>query len=227
MFQTEKLTQIIDQLQHTEGMTYFETLRLISELIGLFIGPIAFFAFIIFAIYWIPKKLAIKIKPLSAGGKAYNLLLDYFSKSDVIASLNYEHFSIQITAYYDKLMNKRETLRYILTGITFLLSIFFVSPFFFINTTITVLVTVPIGFFGFVYIVEAVIYNCAGTGFNFDEEEFDRTEIKQKAMEKISRQIHELTQEQKESMSAPELEHYLNEKLNSEIFSVSLRHLKD
>lgn len=46
-------------------------------------------------------------------------------------------------------------------------------------------------------------------------------------MEKISRQIHELTQEQKESMSAPELEHYLNEKLNSEIFSVSLRHLKD
>ena len=226
MFQTEKLTQIIDQLQHTEGMTYFETLRLIAKLIGLFIKPIMFFAFIVFAIYWIPKKLSIKLKPLSAGEKAYNLKLAYSSENNLFTTLNYEHSLIRTTNYYDKLM-EREKLRYILTGITFLLSIFFVSPFFFINMTIMILTMLPIIIFGFVYITEVLIYNCTGIGFNFDEEEFDSADIERKAMDKINRQIQELSKEQKKSMNVSELECYLNEKLDSEIFLVSLRQLKD
>ena len=40
MFQTERLQQIIDQLRNAEGMGYFDTLKLVLQLIGIFIGPV-------------------------------------------------------------------------------------------------------------------------------------------------------------------------------------------
>ena len=40
MFQTDELVKIINQLQHADGMGYFETLRLILKLLGLCVGPV-------------------------------------------------------------------------------------------------------------------------------------------------------------------------------------------
>ena len=61
MFQTEKLTQIIDQLRNTEGMGYFDTLKLVLQLIGIFIGPVLILAVLIFI--WINNRDSSKMDP--------------------------------------------------------------------------------------------------------------------------------------------------------------------
>lgn len=42
MFQTDELVKIINQLQHADGMGYFETLGLILKLLGLCVGPVIY-----------------------------------------------------------------------------------------------------------------------------------------------------------------------------------------
>ena len=61
MFQTEKLTQIIDQLRNTEGMGYFDTLKLVLQLIGIFIGPVLILAVLIFIWIKLPRFLSVKM----------------------------------------------------------------------------------------------------------------------------------------------------------------------
>lgn len=61
MFQTEKLTQIIDQLRNAEGMGYFDTLKLVLQLIGIFIGPVLVLAVLIFIWIKLPRFLSVKM----------------------------------------------------------------------------------------------------------------------------------------------------------------------
>lgn len=61
MFQTEKLTQIIDQLRNTEGIGYFDTLKLVLQLIGIFIGPVLILAVLIFIWIKLPRFLSVKM----------------------------------------------------------------------------------------------------------------------------------------------------------------------
>lgn len=61
MFQTERLQQILDQLRNTEGMGYFDTLKLILQLIGIFIVPILIAAVLIFLWAKLPRFLSVKM----------------------------------------------------------------------------------------------------------------------------------------------------------------------
>lgn len=66
MFHTEELKQVIDQLQSSNGASlgYFDTLLLITKLIGLCAGPILF-VFAVFAVlYFVPKYLPQILIPL-------------------------------------------------------------------------------------------------------------------------------------------------------------------
>jgi hypothetical protein len=61
MFQTERLQQIIDQLRNAEGMGYFDTLKLVLQLIGIFIGPVLILAVLIFIWIKLPRFLSVKM----------------------------------------------------------------------------------------------------------------------------------------------------------------------
>lgn len=61
MFQTERLQQIIDQLRNAEGMGYFDTLKLVLQLIGIFIGPVLVLAVLIFIWIKLPRFLSVKM----------------------------------------------------------------------------------------------------------------------------------------------------------------------
>lgn len=61
MFQTERLQQIIDQLRNSEGMGYFDTLKLVLQLIGIFIGPVLILAVLIFIWIKLPRFLSVKM----------------------------------------------------------------------------------------------------------------------------------------------------------------------
>ena len=104
MFHTEELKQVIDQLQSSHGASlgYFDTLLLITKLIGLCAGPILF-VFAVFAVlYFVPKYLPQILIPLEKDMKPYYFLCSWGYKN-----LNDLHFEgIRFTKKYKAILEK-------------------------------------------------------------------------------------------------------------------------
>ena len=109
MFHTEELKQVIDQLQSSHGASlgYFDTLLLITKLIGLCAGPILF-VFAVFAVlYFVPKYLPQILIPLEKDMKPYYFLCSWGDQN-----LNDLHFEgIRFTKKYKAILEKRGHLR--------------------------------------------------------------------------------------------------------------------
>lgn len=106
MFHTEELKQVIDQLQSSHGASlgYFDTLLLITKLIGLCAGPILF-VFAVFAVlYFVPKYLPQILIPLEKDMKPYYFLCSWGYKN-----LNDLHFEgIRFTKKYKAILENAD-----------------------------------------------------------------------------------------------------------------------
>lgn len=63
MFHAEKIQQIINQLQHADGMGYFDTLLLILKLVSLCIVPLLFVIAMVGIAYIVPVLVSTHMKP--------------------------------------------------------------------------------------------------------------------------------------------------------------------
>lgn len=75
MFQTDELVKIINQLQHADGMGYFETLGLILKLLGLCVGPVMIIVAAIAIEYFLPKLVAKRFVSVPNDFKQYNIFI--------------------------------------------------------------------------------------------------------------------------------------------------------
>lgn len=126
MFQTEQLQKVIDQLQHTDGLGYFDTLFLILKLIGLCAGPILLLLGVIVIAVFAPRWISYKLTPVLDGIKLYEYSFTYDKKKSSI-----EPLGCLISYEYRMLLEKRGLICYKLYWIILPIALLLLSPFIF------------------------------------------------------------------------------------------------
>ena len=136
MFPVEKLTNIVNQLQHKSVTTdYFACLSLILQLIGLVIGPVLIVIGFYIGLYLIKKKLiSILDKDASINMELCYTLCEKSPEKYYVTRMNCLGHPKQ------RMLN---AVIYIYWGLVIASALLLISPFLFMNDFIRLIVTVP------------------------------------------------------------------------------------
>lgn len=136
MFPVEKLTNIVNQLQHKSVTTdYFACLSLILQLIGLVIGPVLIVIGFYVGLYLIKKKL-ISILDKDA---SINMELCY----NLCEKSPEKYYVTRMNCLGHPKQRMLNAVIYIYWGLVIASALLLISPFLFMNDFIRLIVTVP------------------------------------------------------------------------------------
>lgn len=136
MFPVEKLTNIVNQLQHKSVTTdYFACLSLILQLIGLVIGPVLIVIGFYIGLYLIKKKL-ISILDKDA---SINMELCY----NLCEKSPEKYYVTRMNCLGHPKQRMLNAVIYIYWGLVIASALLLISPFLFMNDFIRLIVTVP------------------------------------------------------------------------------------
>lgn len=139
MFQTEQLTQIINELQHAEGKGYFETLSLIFKLIGLCIGPVLLIIASVFIMLWLPQFISVKMTPFDNIPMVLSVRQNTKNQDWEIGYVMYEY------QQYEDMSRKRARIRVSVQVVTGVIMFLLLSPFLFVNEVLSILYMCGVG----------------------------------------------------------------------------------
>ena len=205
MFQTEQLQKVIDQLQHTDGLGYFDTLFLILKLIGLCAGPILLLLGVIVIAVFAPRWISYKLTPVLDGIKLYEYSFTYDKKKR-----NIEPLGCLISYEYQ--------LYWIILPIVLLL----LSPFIFNEFTEWI-------FWIFCFIpavILAIIYTEIKGLRDFDwsilakQNKIDKYEVTKPFCDNIIKVFTAMDSDKLKEMTSKELEQYLNAEVDDRYCNV-------
>lgn len=220
MFHTEELKQVIDQLQSSHGASlgYFDTLLLITKLIGLCAGPILFVISLIVILVWGPKWISYKLTPVSDTMKLYDYHFILKRKKDkyFLKPSDWEE-----SRDYEKLLCKRGFLRYKITCGFSVIVLLLLSPFLFNDHTKDLF-----GIFTFSIIVGLVItLLCCNDSFGCDdwsdiakENPVNKAEIRSQFCEKIQEAFKTIDAKKLKDIDNHEIEQTINATVNDRYY---------
>ena len=207
MFQTEQLQKVIDQLQHTDGLGYFDTLFLILKLIGLCAGPILLLLGVIVIAVFAPRWISYKLTPVLDGIKLYEYSFTYDKKKS-----NIEPLGCIISYEYRMLLEKRGLICYKLYWIILPIALLLLSPFIFNEYTewiFWIFCFIPAVILAIIY-VEIKGSRDSDWSILAKQNKIDKYEVTKPFCDNVIKAFTAMDSDKLKEINSKELEQYLN-----------------
>lgn len=217
MFQTEQLQKVIDQLQHTDGLGYFDTLFLILKLIGLCAGPILLLLGVIVIAVFAPRWISYKLTPVLDGIKLYEYSFTYDKKKSSI-----EPLGCLISYEYSMLLEKRGLICYKLYWIILPIALLLLSPFIFNEYTewiFWIFCFIPAVILAIIY-VEIKASRDSDWSILAKQNKIDKYEVTKPFCDNVIKVFATIDSDKLKEINSKELEQYLNAEVDDRYCNV-------